>query len=288
MLLLDGKVVSHHRRKLVQQQAQQFYVQQGRKPRLVVILVGDDPASHVYVRNKVKACEDAGINSTKIQLQAGITQKELESEIQKLNQASDVDGILVQMPLPKHLSAERVFEITDHLKDVDGFGYLNQGLLMAGRAPVAPCTPMGIINLLEHYKISVAGLHCVVVGRSQIVGKPMALLLLQKNATVTIAHSKTKDLRSFTRQADLVVAAAGQKNLLGKDDFRKGAIVVDVGIHGSGSGGQKICGDVRFDEISGWVHAASPVPGGVGPMTITTLLENTLTLANLRKSLVVG
>ena len=282
MLILDGKKVSESRRNDLKIKVQEFVLKYQRKPCLAVMLIGDDPPSHVYVRNKIKACEFVGIDSVKVQLGVETTQAQLESQLNKLNMDSAVDGILVQMPLPKHLNEARVLELTSPLKDVDGFGYLNQGLLVAGLAKVAACTPQGVINILDFYQIPIAGKNCVVVGRSQIVGKPMALLLLQRNATVTICHSKTNDLRSFTKNADIVVAAAGQKHLLGKEDFKKGAVIVDVGIHGSGKPNEKLCGDVRFDELHDWAFAATPVPGGVGPMTITTLLENTLTLANLR------
>jgi len=251
----------------------------GRKPCLSVILVGQNPASQVYVKNKIKSCEQVGITSLKHELPENVSQKELESLIEKLNQDSLVDGILVQLPLPGHLNEKRLNSIIDPRKDADCFTYMALGHLFSGEPVVLPCTPQGIISILEHYQISVDGKNVVVVGRSNIVGKPMAQLLLMKNATVTICHSKTKNISEFTRNADIVVVAAGQKGLLGKADFKKDSVIIDVGIHRDENG--KISGDVRFQELDGWAKAATPVPGGVGPMTIMTLLENTVKLAEL-------
>jgi methylenetetrahydrofolate dehydrogenase (NADP+)/methenyltetrahydrofolate cyclohydrolase len=281
MQLLDGKAVANARREKLIPEIEKFKNKAGRSPHLTVVLVGENPASQVYVRNKVKACEQVGIKSTRVDLSATTSQKELMSVIHRLNEDSGVDGILVQLPLPPQCDEEEINKELNPLKDADGFTYQSLGYLFAGKKLVSPCTPQGVMSILEHYKISVAGLNTVVVGRSNIVGKPMAQLLLQANATVTICHSKTKNIRDFTSKADLVVVAAGQKQFMGKDDFKKDSIIVDVGIHGSG-GSQGVCGDVRFDELEGWAKAATPVPGGVGPMTITTLLENTLRLANLR------
>jgi methylenetetrahydrofolate dehydrogenase (NADP+)/methenyltetrahydrofolate cyclohydrolase len=281
MLLLDGKLVSQSRRQALRPRLEKFQKQAGRAVHLAVILVGEDPASQVYVRNKIKGCAELGIQSTRYDLPTTTTQTELVSLVLRLNQDDGVDGILVQRPLPKHLDENEIFEIISAQKDVDGFSYQALGHLMAGAVTVAPCTPVGIMSILEHYQISVAGMRAVVVGRSVTVGKPMLHLLTAAQATVTLCHSQTKDLRSYTREADLVVVAAGRKHLLGKEDFKKDAIVIDVGVHGSGSG-QKLAGDVRADELTEWVKALTPVPGGVGPMTITSLFENTVMLAETR------
>jgi methylenetetrahydrofolate dehydrogenase (NADP+)/methenyltetrahydrofolate cyclohydrolase len=247
----------------------------GRTPGLAVILVGDDPASSVYVRNKAKACEDVGMKSWVHQLPASTEASALREWVDRLNKDPAVDGILVQLPLPHHLNSAEVTEWISPAKDVDGLTLANQGKLLARRAEVLPCTPSGVMALLQHYKIQVAGKSAVVVGRSQIVGQPMALLLQNADATVTVCHSKTLNIAEHTARADIVVVAAGQPRLLGKSDFKKGAVVVDVGIHRQASG--KLCGDVRFEELEDWASHATPVPGGVGPMTIAMLLENTWT-----------
>jgi len=284
MLILDGKAVSEARRQALKPRIVSFTEKVGRAPHLVVVIIGDVVASQVYVRNKVKACESVGMKSTKIALPAETTQAELNLLLDRLNADDEVDGVLVQLPLPKHLDEDEVNRRLVAAKDSDGFTFETLGHLWAGQKLVAPCTPQGVMSILEHYKISVAGLNAVVVGRSMIVGKPMGHLLLEANATVTICHSKTKDLRDFTTRADIVVVAAGQRHLLGREDFKQGAIVIDVGMHGSGEG-KGLAGDVRFSELEGWAKAATPVPGGVGPMTITTLLENTLWLAERRQKL---
>jgi methylenetetrahydrofolate dehydrogenase (NADP+)/methenyltetrahydrofolate cyclohydrolase len=284
MILLDGKKVSQARREALKPRIASFQSKAGRAPHLVVVLVGQNLASQVYVRNKIKACESLGMTSTKIELPDALPQVALEETIRKINENPNVDGILVQLPLPAHLSEDPILEIISPEKDVDGFTFKALGHLWGGKPFVAPCTPAGVMSILNFYQISVRGLHAVVVGRSNIVGKPMAHLLTSADATVTICHSKTKDLSSFTRQGDIVVVAAGKKHLLGREDFKKDAVVIDVGMHGSGEG-QGVTGDVRFEELDGWVKAATPVPGGVGPMTITTLLENTVTLAEKRLKL---
>jgi len=280
MLILDGKQVSEARKQKLRPEVQQLTQKLGRAPCLCVVLVGEDPASQVYVRNKIKACESVGIHSILRSLKSTATQDELESLLHQLNRDSSVDGILVQLPLPKHLYEERMNEIISPEKDVDGFSYQSLGHLFAGTPIVLPCTPQGVISILEHYKIPLEGKNVVVVGRSNIVGKPMAQLLLMKNSTVTICHSKTKNMKDFTKNADIVVVAAGRKKFLGKEDFKKGAVVIDVGIHRDQDG---LCGDVRFEELQGWAEAATPVPGGVGPMTIMTLLENTVQLAKRKR-----
>lgn len=289
-VLLDGKAVAAHRRQALASEVADFRNKVGRSPGLAVVLVGDNPASQIYVRNKIKACDEAGIKSFHILLPATITQSELQNEIEKLNLREEVDGILVQLPLPKGLNETAALETIAPHKDPDGLTSGNLGLLLAGRKRVAPCTPFGVMKILEHYQIPLEGRKAVVIGRSNIVGKPMALLLMEANATVTMAHSKTKGLSELCRTADLVVVAAGRPRFLGREAFAPGSVVVDVGIHRVTDSenlvidGKKtsICGDVRYEELKGHVSAVTPVPGGVGPMTIQMLLENTLTLSRLR------
>lgn len=280
MQVLDGKLVAARVREELKIRVQDCARLLGRAPHLTVLIVGDDPASHVYVRNKHKACAAIGMGSTVENLPQATTQEQLEAVIDRLGDDPSVDGILVQLPLPRHLDSERVLERLRPEKDADALTYGSMGLLWAGRAIVKPCTPSGVMRILRHYGIEVAGKKAVVVGRSNIVGKPMTALLTEANATVTLCHSKTRDLRSYTSGADLVVVAAGQPRFLGREDFRGDAVVIDVGMHGTGSG--QLCGDVRYEELEGHVAAATPVPGGVGPMTITCLLENTLLLAEAR------
>lgn len=284
MLILDGKAVSLAKREALKPRIAQFQQKTGRRPKLVVVLVGNHLPSQVYVRNKAKACESVGMDSEILNWPEDLSVEKFREDLRKLEHDPGVDGVLVQLPLPPQLKDVDLGTEVDAAKDADGFAYGNLGMMIAGRVRVAPCTPMGVMTILKHYGIEVAGKRAVVVGRSLIVGKPMALLLLDANATVTIAHSKTKDLESVTREADIVVVAAGQKEFLGRSAFRQGAVVIDVGMHGTGQGG-KLCGDVRFAELEGWASAATPVPGGVGPMTITTLLENTMTLAELRQGI---
>lgn len=282
MILLDGKAVAEFVREQLKTRVQAFTQAAGRAPHLAVVLVGEDKASQVYVKNKHLACQKIGMHSTVHALPSLISQTELETVLEKLNKDEGVDGILVQLPLPKGLKPERILEKLKPEKDADGLTYASLGYLWAGRPFVKPCTPSGVMRILEYYKIPVAGKSAVVVGRSNIVGKPMAHLLTEADATVTICHSKTPNMREVTSKADIVVVAAGKAGLLGRDDFRKGSVVIDVGMHGSGGG--KLQGDVRFEELDGHVHAATPVPGGVGPMTIACLLENTMTLAEKRRA----
>lgn len=282
-LILDGKAVASARRKLLAEKVQAFKASKGRAPGLAVVLVGEDPASQIYVRNKVKACGEAGIESFHHVVPATISEADLLKVVADLNAKREVDGILVQLPLPKGLNETTVTEAIRSEKDPDGLTSGNLGLLFAGRTRVAPCTPLGVMKILSHYKVEVAGKSAVVVGRSNIVGKPMAQLLLEANATVTIAHSKTKNTREVMSAADIVVVAAGRARLFGKEDFKQGAVVVDVGMHRWPDGKTaKVCGDVRLEELDGHAVAMTPVPGGVGPMTIQMLLENTLALAELR------
>jgi methylenetetrahydrofolate dehydrogenase (NADP+)/methenyltetrahydrofolate cyclohydrolase len=288
-ILLDGKAVAAHRRSLLTSEVARFQMKTARAPGLAVVLVGDNPASQIYVKNKIKACEEVGIKSFHILLPATITQSELQREIQQLNRRQDLDGILVQLPLPSGLNEAAALESIAPEKDPDGLTSGNLGLLLSGRTRVAPCTPLGVMKLLEHYQVPLQGKKAVVIGRSNIVGKPMALLLMEAHSTVTIAHSRTRDLASICRDSEIVVVAAGRPRFLGRESIAKGSIVIDVGIHRVPSSenlvvaGKKIsiCGDVRFEELLGHAQAVTPVPGGVGPMTIQMLLENTLTLASL-------
>ncbi|PIR21104.1 MAG: bifunctional methylenetetrahydrofolate dehydrogenase/methenyltetrahydrofolate cyclohydrolase FolD [Deltaproteobacteria bacterium CG11_big_fil_rev_8_21_14_0_20_47_16] len=273
MQLIDGKKIAQERQDAVTKAVQKLAT----PPHLVVVLVGEDSASVVYTRNKHATCEKVGMKSTLLKLPATISEDDLLSKIHDLNQERDVHGILIQLPLPKHISADRIMDAIDPHKDVDGFHPENVGLLHLGQPRFVPCTPKGVMTLLDSIDYDCAGKNAVVIGRSNIVGKPMAELLLQRNATVTICHSKTKDITTITRTADILVAAAGKPHLVTADWVKPGACVIDVGIHRMPDG--KLTGDVDFDSVSkiaGWI---TPVPGGVGPMTIATLLENTLQAA---------
>jgi methylenetetrahydrofolate dehydrogenase (NADP+) / methenyltetrahydrofolate cyclohydrolase len=284
MMILDGKAVAQVRRAQMAAKVTAFKAKYGRAPGLAVILVGEDPASQVYVRNKVAACHEVGIASQEAKLNKEASRAEVERAIARFNEANDIDGILLQLPLPAHLPGNDLIEMIAPEKDPDGLTMANMGRLFAGKPRSISCTPYGVMKILEHYKIPVAGKHAVVIGRSNIVGKPMAHLLLQANATVTICHSQTPDLAAVTRTGDIVVVAAGKPEFVGRDYFKKGAVVVDVGIHrrALADGKTKLCGDVKAAELDGWVAALTPVPGGVGPMTITMLLENTIHLAEQR------
>lgn len=274
--LIDGNALSRQLRSEVAQRAAALTAR-GHQPGLAVILVGEDPASAVYVRNKVKACEDSGVRSIFEKYDADLSEAALLARIEALNADPTIHGILVQMPLPKHIDPHKVIEAIATSKDVDGYSVLSAGELMAGLEGFRPCTPYGSMKLIESTGQTIKGKHAVVIGRSNTVGKPMALLLLQANATVTVTHSGTPDLGYHTRQADIVVAAVGRANTLTADMVKPGAIVIDVGINRKADG--KLCGDVDFDgvkEVAGWI---TPVPGGVGPMTITMLLVNTIEAA---------
>jgi methylenetetrahydrofolate dehydrogenase (NADP+)/methenyltetrahydrofolate cyclohydrolase len=271
--LIDGTALSQRMRADVAVRAAALAAT-GRQPGLAVILVGDDPASQVYVRNKIKACADTGVLSILEKYDAGLTQEALLLRIHALNADPAVHGILVQMPLPAHIDPQRVIEAIDPRKDVDGYSVLSAGELMAGLPGFRPCTPYGCMKLLESTGVSAHGKHAVVLGRSNTVGKPMALLLLAAGATVTVCHSRTPDLAVHTRQADILVAAVGRRDLVRADMVKPGAVVIDVGMNRNDAG--KLCGDVDFAgvrEVAGWI---TPVPGGVGPMTITMLLVNTV------------
>ena len=279
--LIDGTALSRQIRAEVGQRAAALTAR-GHRPGLAVILVGDDPASAVYVRNKVKACGEHGLHSVLERYDASLSEAELLARIEALNADPAIHGILVQMPLPRHISAQKVIAAIATAKDVDGFSVLSAGELTTGLPGLRPATPYGCMKMIESTGVPLRGKHAVVIGRSNTVGKPMALLLLQAHATVTVCHSATPDIGVFTRQADVVVAAVGRRNTLTADMVKPGAIVIDVGMNripeGEADAG-KLCGDVDFAgvrEVAGWI---SPVPGGVGPMTITMLLVNTLEAA---------
>ncbi len=279
MTLLDGKALAAKVKAQVRQEAEHLH----RKPGLAVVLVGDDPASRVYVNGKRKDCAVCGFYSEEYALPKEITQDNLLELVEALNGREDIDGILVQLPLPKHIDEGAVIGAIDPQKDVDCFHPVNVGGLFVGRSGFSPCTPRGVIELLEEYGIDPAGKKAVVVGRSNIVGKPMALLLLQKNATVTICHSRTPDLASVCREADILVSAAGRPGLITADMVKEGAVVVDVAMNRDGKG--KLCGDVDFEAAAPKTSFITPVPGGVGPMTRAVLMENTLFSAKLRQNL---
>ncbi|MFP4657248.1 MAG: bifunctional methylenetetrahydrofolate dehydrogenase/methenyltetrahydrofolate cyclohydrolase FolD [Desulfonatronovibrionaceae bacterium] len=273
MILLDGKQTAATIRRELAERVQQAGKKAGRPPGLAVILVGEDPGSRIYVRNKEKACAEAGIESTSLRLDAGISQAELEARIRGLNADKTVDGILVQLPLPPGLDAGRCLDLIDPDKDVDGFHPVNVGRLTLGMPGLRSCTPAGVMELLRRYNIDPAGKKAVVIGRSNIVGKPLSLLLLHQNATVTICHSRTANLAGEVRSADLVVAALGRPGFVQGYMIKPGAVVVDVGINRTESG---ITGDCDFESVKEVAGALTPVPGGVGPMTIAQLLLNTV------------
>lgn len=273
---IDGTALSKQLRSEVAGRAQALRAR-GIIPGLAVILVGESPASQVYVRNKVKACEDSGLYSVLEKYDADMSQADLLARIDALNQDPSIHGVLVQLPLPPHIDAQKVIEAIAPAKDVDGFHVASAGALMVGQPGFWPCTPYGCMKMLDSIGYDLNGKHAVVIGRSNIVGKPMALMLLQKNATVTICHSGTKNLKAMTLQADVIVAAVGKRNVLTADMVKPGAVVIDVGMNRDDSG--KLCGDVDFDGVSSVAGYITPVPGGVGPMTITMLLVNTLEAA---------
>lgn len=272
--LIDGKALAQQVRDRLARESAELFAQKSIKPGLATILVGEDPASHVYVRNKQKACELAGIYVDDHKLPARTTQVELLTLIEQKNADPKIHGILVQLPLPKHIDSKVILEAVSPLKDADGFHPYNFGRLVEGHPVFEACTPKGVIKMIESNGITIEGKRAVVLGRSNIVGKPLALMLLQRNATVTICHSKTKDLPAVCREADLLLVAIGKAKFVTTDMVREGAVVIDVGMNKTSEG--KLCGDVDFDAViqkAGWI---SPVPGGVGPMTIAMLLENTV------------
>jgi methylenetetrahydrofolate dehydrogenase (NADP+)/methenyltetrahydrofolate cyclohydrolase len=278
--ILDGKSLAAEVRAAVKTEVAALS-QRGIRPGLAVILAGDNPASRVYVRNKVRACEETGVRSELYELPGTISEEALIDRVLALNDDPDVHGILVQLPLPKQVDAHKVLETVAPAKDVDGFHAVNLGALVAGEPRMVPCTPAGVMRLLEHSGVPLAGAHAVVIGRSNIVGKPLALLLLQKDATVTICHSKSRDLQAISASADVLVAAVGRPKLVTGRMVKPGACVIDVGVNRLPDG--SLCGDVDFGAASAVAGAITPVPGGVGPMTIAMLLENCVRAARASK-----
>ena len=282
MAIIDGRAVS----KAVREQVKAETVgvkEKGVTPGLAVIIVGDDPASQVYVRNKEKACEEVGFYSEKFALPAETTQEELNNLVLELNDRPDINGILCQLPLPSHLNDKEVINLINPLKDVDAFHPVNVGAIMIGDYNFLPCTPAGIMELIHSTGVDITGKKAVVMGRSNIVGKPMAMLLLHENATVEITHSKTKNLSEITREADILVAAIGKAKFVKANMVKEGAIVIDVGMDRDENG--KLCGDVDFENVAEKCQFITPVPGGVGPMTISMLMKNTLTAAKLQNNI---
>jgi methylenetetrahydrofolate dehydrogenase (NADP+) / methenyltetrahydrofolate cyclohydrolase len=271
--LIDGKAAAKEIREEIKKEVNELKAQ-GVVPGLAVILVGDDPASHTYVRNKEKGCKEVGIHSEIYKYPAAISEAELLDKIRELNEDKRIHGILVQLPLPGHISESKVIDTISPEKDVDGFHPVNVGKMVIGKEGFLPCTPYGIMKLLEREQIDLQGKRAVVIGRSNIVGKPAGLLLLQRNATVTYCHSKTEDLSYHTKQADIIIAAVGKAKFLKAEDVKEGAVIIDVGMNRDENG--KLCGDVDFESVREKASFITPVPGGVGPMTITMLLYNTV------------
>lgn len=280
--ILDGKALAAEIRSEVKTQVAAL-AEKGVSTALAVILVGDDSASQVYVRNKIKACADTGIRSLEFRMPAETTQQQLLAKIAELNADENVDGILVQLPLPKQINADAVISAIAPAKDVDGFHVANAGALVTGKQGFVPCTPFGVMRLIEKSGVNPLGKSAVIVGRSNIVGKPMALLLLAADATVTVAHSRTPDLSAVTRNADILVAAVGRAKLIKADMVKPGAVVIDVGMNRDETG--KLCGDVDFAEVKEIAGSITPVPGGVGPMTIAMLMQNTVLAAQMRRGI---
>lgn len=280
--ILDGKALAAEIHSEVKTQVAAL-AEKGVSTALAVILVGDDSASQVYVRNKIKACADTGIRSLEFRMPAETTQQQLLAKIAELNADESVDGILVQLPLPKQINADAVISAIDPAKDVDGFHVANAGALVTGKQGFVPCTPFGVMRLIEKSGVNPRGKSAVIVGRSNIVGKPMALLLLAADATVTVAHSCTPDLSAVTRNADILVAAVGRAKLIKADMVKPGAVVIDVGMNRDENG--KLCGDVDFAEVKEVAGSITPVPGGVGPMTIAMLMQNTVLAAQMRRGI---
>ena len=278
--IIDGKQISLDIKNELKEKVAK-YKEQGIEITLAVVKVGNDPASAVYVRNKEKACEYVGINSKTLALPEETTEEELLNVVKELNEDKNVNGILVQLPLPKHIDESKVLLTIDSTKDVDGFHPVNVGKMVIGEDTFLPCTPAVIIEMIKRTDIDIEGKECVVIGRSNIVGKPMAMLMLKENATVTIAHSRTKDLKEVTKRADIIVAAIGKAKFVTADYVKEGAVVIDVGMDRDENG--KLCGDVDFESVSKVASAITPVPGGGGPMTVTMLLVNCLRSVELNK-----
>lgn len=276
--IIDGKKISQDIKDELKEQVS-LLKEQGKGVSLAVILVGEDPASCVYVRNKKRACEYIGIESLSYELPEDTSEAELLSLIEELNGKDDVNGILVQLPLPKHMDEDKVIKAIDPRKDVDGFHPQSVGALSIGLPGFVSCTPAGIVQLLKRSNVEMEGKNCVIVGRSNIVGKPMALLMLRENATVTVTHSRTKDLPAVTREADILIVAMGKKQFITSEYVKEGAVVIDVGMHRDEN--NKLCGDVNYDDVAPKCSAITPVPGGVGPMTIAMLMYNCVASANM-------
>jgi methylenetetrahydrofolate dehydrogenase (NADP+)/methenyltetrahydrofolate cyclohydrolase len=284
MILIDGKAVAEQIKLEIAGEVQQILASGGKRPHLAAILVGHDGGSETYVANKVRTCEEVGFNSTLIRYENSVTEEELLNKVIELNNNPDVDGFIVQLPLPKHISEQKVIETIDYRKDVDGFHPVNTGRMAIGLPCFVSATPAGIVELLRRYRIETAGKHCVVLGRSNIVGKPMATLMMQKSnpgdCTVTVCHSRTQDVRKYCLDADIIIAALGVPGFLKSDMVKEGAVVIDVGTTRIPSdktkSGFKLSGDVDFDEVAPRCSCITPVPGGVGPMTIISLMKNTL------------
>ena len=281
MQIIDGKKVSAEVKAQVAKEPE-LLKSKGIVPGLAVVIVGDDPASRVYVNNKKKACELVGFKSEEYALPAQTTQQELLDLVETLNDKKDINGILVQLPLPEHLDEKQIIEAINPIKDVDAFNAVNVGKIMIGDYDFLPCTPAGVMEMLSYYNIPVSGKNCVVIGRSNIVGKPMAMLLLHQNGTVTICHSKTRNLNEICAGADILVAAVGIPKFVKADMVKEGAVVIDVGMDRDENG--KLCGDVDFDDVKEKTSYITPVPGGVGPMTIATLMKNTLKACKLQNN----
>ncbi len=291
MQILDGAAVSAHIKEQLRQEVQSLKASGGKTPHLAAVLVGNNPASEAYVGSKVKTCEELGYKSTLLRFPTELTETELLGEVARLNEDADVDGILVQLPLPKHISENAIIEAIDPSKDVDGFHPISQGKMLLGLPSFLPATPYGILLMLQHYNIDLTGKHCVVIGRSNIVGTPMSVLLSRNgnpgNATVTICHSKTRNLKELTLQADVIVAAIGRPRYVTADMVKEGAIIIDVGINriedATRKSGSRLVGDVDFDNVAPKCSYITPVPKGVGPMTICGLMKNTLLAASNKK-----
>ena len=277
--LIDGKAIAKAVRLEVAEEVQAIFEQDGVKPKLAVILVGEDPASQTYVKSKEKACAQAGMESESYRLPESTTEEELLTLIAQLNEDPSVNGILVQLPLPKTISEDKVLMAISPQKDVDGFHPHSVGCLCIGQKGYVSCTPAGIIQLLKRSNIEIAGKECVIIGRSNIVGKPMSLLMLRENATVTVAHSRTENLKEVCKRADILIVAVGKPKMVTADYVKEGAVVIDVGIHRNEN--NKLCGDVDFDDVAPHCSAITPVPGGVGPMTIAMLMNNCVESATL-------
>ena len=283
MQLIDGKATAAEIKEEIAIEVSNIVARGGKRPHLAAILVGHDGGSETYVKNKVLACEACGFTSTLIRFEDDVTEQELLAQVDKLNKDADIDGFIVQLPLPKHISEQKVIEAIDYRKDVDGFHPINVGRMSIGLPCYISATPNGILELLRRYHIETSGKKCVILGRSNIVGKPMAMLLLHENGTVTICHSRTKNLREICANADILVAAVGKPRFVTADMVKDGAVVLDVGINRDENG--KLCGDVDFAEVEKKASYITPVPGGVGPMTIAMLMKNTLKAAKLQNNI---